>query len=86
MTDNSTDEFDKHSSPGKLRIARAGEPAFYGGPLDGSFDFTEADDVELDWCFRASTTIHRYERDVTKRMYYVGVVSKHNNDHQADGA
>jgi len=83
MTDNSNDEFDKASSPGQLRIARKDEPAFYGGPLDGSFDFTASDDAELDWCFRNSHVIHRYERDGMGRMRYVGIP---NNDAQADGA
>lgn len=84
MTDNSNDKFERESRPGKLRIARANEAAFYGGPLDGSFDFTELDDAELDWAFANSDVIHRYIRDVTGKMVYAGIVN--NNDHQADGA
>ena len=85
MTDNSNDEFDKESQPVVVRMARGNEKAFYGGPLDGSFDWTQPDDDEMEYRDgKNKNTIHLYERDVTGKMYYTGV--KTNNDHQADGA
>lgn len=87
MTDNSTDEFDKdrHYRRQEVRPARATEPAFYGGPLDGSFDFTRPVDDELTYQ-PTGGSIHHYERDITGKMCYTGLVDPHNNDAQADGA
>lgn len=78
---NSDNGLDYNGRRVTLRIAQKGEKAFWGGPLDGSFDFTDDDD-ELAWWRKGSSLTHRYERDeVTKTMLYKGA----NNDREADG-
>lgn len=87
MNDNGHDDFFRGSKPMHLRMARANEASFYGGPLDGSFDFAALDDVRLEWRYPNSPLTHVYERDVTGRMYYVGLMDvTPNNDAEQDGA
>ncbi len=89
MAESNDESFTYNGRIEALRIARKDEKAFWGGPLDGSFDFTAVDDDdELDWWQKGSTLVHMYERDIIGKMSYKGtrINTNENNDHQADGS